>query len=99
MSSSLEDLCIAAYLQALCKASAALRRRRSEDQISALRQAVRASLGESLGGVSSVNVRSKMMARLRDVPFLVRVGQPYVKLGRPLAAAVNQVPVPVVQSC
>jgi hypothetical protein len=93
MTSSLEDLCIAAYLQALCNASADLLSRRSAsgDQIGALRQAARASLGEILGGVSSVNVRTKMVARLRDVPFLVRVGQPYLKLGQPLAAAVNQV--------
>jgi hypothetical protein len=56
MTSSLEDLCIAAYLQALCNASADLLSRRSAsgDQIGALRQAARASLGEILGGVSSV---------------------------------------------
>ena len=88
---SLEDLCIAAYLQFVCQAAAGLRHRRAEDKIGLLRQSVRASLGESLGGVSSVNVRSKMIARLRDVPFLVRVVQPYVRLARPLAASVNQV--------
>jgi hypothetical protein len=88
---SLEDLCIGAYLEAVCRAAAGLRSRRAEDGIRWLRQTVRANLAESLGGVSSVNVRTKMLARLQDVPFLARAGQPYLRLGPSLALAVNQV--------
>jgi hypothetical protein len=91
--SSLEDLAIAAYLTAIVEASAALRLRRAADRIVRLRQWARASLAESLGGVSSVNVRGKMLAKLRDVPFLVRAGQPCLRppVGSSLPAAVNQV--------
>jgi len=90
---TLEDTSIAAYLAAIVEASAALRSRRnaSAEEIARLRQWVRNSLAESLGGVSSVNVRGKMLGRLRDVPFLVRVGQPCLRLAPSLAAAVNQV--------
>ncbi len=91
--SSLEDLAIAAYLISIVEASAALRLRRAADGIVRLRQWARASLAESLGGVSSVNVRGKMLAKLRDVPFLVRAGQPCLRapVGSSLPAAVNQV--------
>ena len=94
---TLEDLCIAAYLATVCRAAAALRAPRAPaaaaEGIARLRQAVRTSLAESLGGVSSLNVRSKMLARVRDVPFLVRVGQPYLRRSPlpALATAVNQV--------
>ncbi len=93
MMSSLEDLAIAAYLTSIVEASAALRLRRAADGIVSLRQWARASLAESLGGVSSVNVRGKMLAKLRDVPFLVRAGQPCLRapVGSSLPAAVNQV--------
>jgi hypothetical protein len=93
MMSSLEDLAIAAYLISIVEASAALRLRRAADGIVRLRQWARASLAESLGGVSSVNVRGKMLAKLRDVPFLVRAGQPCLRapVGSSLPAAVNQV--------
>jgi hypothetical protein len=93
MMSSLEDLAIAAFLTSLVEASAALRLRRAADGIVRLRQWARASLAESLGGVSSVNVRGKMLAKLRDVPFLVRAGQPCLRApaGSSLPAAVNQV--------
>ncbi len=90
---SLEDLAIAAYLTSIVEASAALRLRRAADGIVRLRQWARASLAESLGGVSSVNVRGKRLAKLRDVPFLVRAGQPCLRspVGSSLPAAVNQV--------
>jgi hypothetical protein len=93
MMSSLEDLAIAAYLTSIVEASAALRLRRAADGIVLLRHWARASLAESLGGVSSVNVRGKMLAKLRDVPFLVRAGQPCLRapVGSSLPAAVNQV--------
>jgi hypothetical protein len=93
MMSSLEDLAIDAYLTSIVEASAALRLRRAADGIVRLRQWARASLAESLGGVSSVNVRGKMLAKLRDVPFLVRAGQPCLRapVGSSLPAAVNQV--------
>jgi hypothetical protein len=80
---SLEDLSIRSWLMFANKCMMGLR----QDPLHVVQDTLGGVLRESLGGVSSINTRTKMMERLVDVRFII----PLSKEHSPLTYAVNKV--------
>ena len=80
---SLEDLSIRSWLMFANKCMVGLR----QESLHVVQDTLAGVLRESLGGVSSINTRSKMMERLVDVRFII----PLSKEHSPLSSAVNKV--------
>lgn len=86
MVTNLEDICIVSFLSSVNKAVA-----KSQGGAECVRKAYRKLLGETLGGVSSINLRKKMMDRLEDVKFLVHLSQVHVSGRKTVVGAINKV--------
>ena len=86
---SLEDLSIRSWMMFANRCLVGFR------QESVVQDTLAGVLRESLGGVSSINTRSKMMERLVDVRFII----PLSKEHSPLSSAVNKVTKNSISSC
>ena len=81
--SSLEDLSIMTWMMVANNCLVGQR----QDYLHVVQDALASLLRDSLGGVSSINTRSKMMERLVDVRFLIALSKQH-SLG---SSAVNKV--------
>jgi len=86
MVTNLEDICIVGFLSSVSRAVA-----RSGDGCERLQKAYANLLGETLGGVSSINLRKKMLDRLTDVKFLVHQSQLHVGGKKTVVDTINKV--------
>jgi len=86
MVTNLEDICIYSFLSSVNTAVA-----KSGGGPECAQQHYRRLLGETLGGVSSINLRKKMMDRLEDVKFLVHLSQVHVSGRKTVVGAINKV--------
>ena len=78
--STLEDLCIRSWLVAANRQLVGQRL----DTLQSSQDTLSGILKESLGGVSSINTRTKMMKKLVDVRFLILLSKEHCNTSSPV---------------